>query len=78
MTWSAASASTTAFGSWRLASTAAAATAGPESRRIGSIATVASMPRSSAWRRAKNRKSPLVTTIGGANSSGLRTLNSAS
>ena len=71
MTWSAASASTTASGSRLLASAAAAATAGPESRRIGSITTVASMPMSSAWRRAKNRKSAPVITIGGANRLGI-------
>ena len=39
----------------------------PESRRIGSITTVASTPISSAWRRAKKWKFGPVMTIGGAN-----------
>ena len=40
---------------------------GPESRRIGSITTVASTPTSSACRRAKKWKLGPVMTIGGAN-----------
>ena len=51
----------------RRATAAAAAIAGPESRRSGSITTVASMPISSACRRAKKRKFGPVITIGGAN-----------
>ena len=49
------------------ATAVAAAIAGPESRRIGSITTVASTPISSACRRAKKWKFGPVMTIGGAN-----------
>ncbi len=50
-----------------LATAVAAAIAGPESRRIGSITTVASTPTSSACRRAKKWKFGPVMTMGGAN-----------
>jgi hypothetical protein len=56
---------------------AAAAMAGPESRRIGSITTLAVTPTSSACRCAKKRKSEPVMTTGGANA-GCATRNKVS
>src|SRR6266700_1608656 len=56
---------------------APAAMAGAESRGSGSSTMVASWPSSSAWRRAKNRKSPTVMTIGGANNFGSASRSSA-
>ena len=64
MMWSAASASTTASGSRLRATAVAAAIAGAESRRSGSITTVASTPISSAWRLAKKWKFGPVMTMG--------------
>ena len=67
MMWSAASANTTASGSRLSATAVAAAMAGAESRRSGSITTVASTPTSSACRRAKKWKFGPVMTMGGPN-----------
>ena len=67
MMWSAASASTIACGSRCSATAVAAAIAGAESRRSGSITTVAAMPSSSACWLAKDWNFGPVMTMGAAN-----------
>ena len=57
----------------RAASTAATATAGPESRRMGSSTMSASMPHSRSCSATTKRKSALVMTIGRTNRSGSET-----
>src|SRR6266700_1740274 len=69
-TWSAASTSTSALRSRSAASTAETATAGPESRLMGSSTMSASTPRSRNCSATTNRKSVLVMTIGRPNNSG--------
>src|SRR4051794_16473858 len=75
-TWSAASARTVASSSRVCANAAPAAIAGPESRRIGSSSTSASMPISPSCSSTMKRYALLVTTIGRSNSVGSDTRTS--